>query len=159
MTLVLIALGTNIGDRHAQLDAACDALAELPHSDLVATSPRYETDPVGPIPQEKFLNAAAAIETDLEPLRLLVHLQRIEQQAGRSPEAQRVKWGPRPLDLDLVLYGEQVISEDDLQIPHPMLHERWFVLKPLADIAPNAVHPTLEMTVAELLRNVEQGGT
>ena len=108
------------------------------------------------MPQEKYLNAAAEIETQLDPYDLLDELAKIEASAGRTPLDKRIKWGPRTLDLDILLYDERVISSDELVVPHPMMHDRWFVLRPLADIAPSVVHPTLEMTIADLLRDVEE---
>jgi len=155
MERVFIGIGANLGNRAANIEAARDALAALDDTELAAMSPVYETDPVGPVPQEKYLNAAAELRTELDPYDLLDALCAIEQQAGRSPESQRVKWGPRQLDLDILLFGSRVISSDELVVPHPMMHERWFVLKPLCDIAAGVVHPLLEMTVGDLLANLE----
>lgn len=156
MAKAYIGIGSNVGDRGAMIEAARLGLSRLPGTTLLAFSPIYETDPVGPIAQGRFLNAAAVIQTDLKPRPLLEALRAIEAAAGRPPESQRLKWGPRSLDLDILLYDELVISDEDLIVPHPFMHERWFVLRPLADIAPGAVHPLLEMTVADLLRHVEQ---
>ncbi len=159
MARVFIGIGTNLGDRKAHLERARRCLGEIPDTRLVAFSDAYETAPVGPVDQDDFLNAAAELDTQLAPVDLLAALRQIEQNAGRTAEARQVKWGPRTLDLDILLYGDQVLSQDDLVVPHPMLHERWFVLKPLADLAPGAVHPVLQMTVGELLKYVEpQGG-
>jgi len=155
MERVFIGIGANLGNRAANIEAARDALAALDDTELAAMSPVYETDPVGPVPQEKYLNAAAELRTELDPYDLLDALCAIEQQAGRSPESQRVKWGPRQLDLDILLFGSRVISSDELVVPHPMMHERWFVLKPLCDIDAGVVHPLLEMTVGDLLANLE----
>lgn len=155
MTRVCIGIGTNVGDRRAHLALARRALAALPETRLLAFSDSYETAPVGPIDQGDFLNCAALIETAISPHDLLAHLRDIERQAGRPPEDHRVKWGPRPLDLDILLYDDLVMDEGDLVIPHPRMHERWFVLKPLADVAPHAVHPRLHVTVAELLDKVD----
>jgi len=150
MERVFIGIGANLGNRAANI-----ALAALDDTELAAMSPVYETDPVGPVPQEKYLNAAAELRTELDPYDLLDALCAIEQQAGRSPESQRVKWGPRQLDLDILLFGSRVISSDELVVPHPMMHERWFVLKPVCDIDAGVVHPLLEMTVGDLLANLE----
>jgi 2-amino-4-hydroxy-6-hydroxymethyldihydropteridine diphosphokinase len=156
MARVFIGIGTNVGDRAANMELARVALADLPRTRLAGFSKVYETEPVGPVAQGEFFNAAAELDTQLDPYDLLDALARIEGYAGRTPRAQRVKWGPRTLDLDILLYENRVISSDELIVPHPLMHERWFVLKPLADLAPQAVHPVLEMTVADLLRDVEE---
>lgn len=156
MARVFIGIGTNLGDRAANIELARRSLASLPRTRLVAFSPVYETAPVGPVEQGTFLNAAAELDTQLDPYDLLDALARIEGFAGRTPRAQRLKWGPRTLDLDILLFENRVISSDELIVPHPMMHERWFVLKPLADLAPGAVHPLLEMTIGDLLRDVEE---
>ena len=158
MARAFIGVGSNLGDRQATLASARQALSRLPQTTLTDWSNVYETEPVGPVEQGKYLNAAAALETALEPAVLLGHLSEIEQRSGRSPQDQRIKWGPRTLDLDVLLFDDLVVSEDDLVIPHPLMHERWFVLKPLADLDAGAVHPLLEMTVGELLKYVEQDG-
>jgi len=156
MTHVFIGIGSNQGDRQALLQLARKHLGRLPETRLVAWSPIYETEPVGPVPQGRFLNAAAELDSQLDPCSLLEHLKRIEELAGRSPAEQRIKWGPRALDLDILLYGNAVVSLDDLVVPHPLMHDRWFVLKPLADLNPDIVHPLLEMTVGELLKCLEK---
>lgn len=151
MTQACIGIGSNVGDRHAHIAAVRAALPLIPETSLLAFSNVYETDPVGPMPQEKYLNAAALLETALPPGKLLQALRDIEARAGRPPVNQRVHWGPRTLDLDILLYGQQVISSSELTVPHPRMHERWFVLRPLADVAPEAVHPLLKKSVRELL--------
>ena len=156
MPRVFIGIGSNEGDRQGFIDLARQELGRIDRTRLVAFSDTYETEPAGPIPQGPYLNAAAELDTALDPFDLLDVLTSIELLAGRPAPVQRVKWGPRTLDLDILLYGQRVISGDDLVVPHPMMHERWFVLKPLADIDPQAVHPVLEMTVGELLKYVEK---
>ncbi len=151
-----VGIGSNLGDRRAHLALAQRELASLPNTQLLAISPIYETPPVGPHPQDPYLNAAALLETTLPPSTLLQELRRVEAMTGRPPESQRIKWGPRTLDLDILLYDYRVLSSDRLVVPHPLMHERWFVLKPLCDIAPHAVHPLLEMTVEALLRDLEE---
>ena len=157
MAQVFIGIGSNRGDRQVHLAHARRALADLPRTALARFSPVYETAPAGPIQQQPaYLNAAALLETQLDPFDLLDQLNQIELAADREPPSQRVRWGPRTLDLDILLYAQRVISNDELVVPHPMMHERWFVLKPLADLDPQAVHPLLQMTVGELLQYLEQ---
>ena len=156
MVKAYIGVGSNLGDRETHVRNAEEALTKLPHTQLVAFSPIYENDADSPIPQGPFLNAAAEVHTELHPQDLHEALQEIERRSGRQRADQRVKWGPRTLDLDLLLYGQEVISTDALIVPHPMMHDRWFVLKPLSDLAPNAVHPLLQMTVGSLLKSVER---
>lgn len=146
---VALGLGSNVGDRHAHLEAALRALrAEV---DVVAVSRFVETEPVGGPPQGAFLNAAAVVDTALRPRELLELARRLEDAAGRQ---RGVRWGPRTLDVDLLLYGDEVVDESDLVIPHPRLHERGFVLDTLAEIAPAWVHPRLNRTVGELRENL-----
>jgi 2-amino-4-hydroxy-6-hydroxymethyldihydropteridine diphosphokinase len=155
-TLALIGLGSNLGDRKAQLDAAVAALAAARGIVVQAVSGYHETAPVGgPECQGDYLNAAAAVETTLEPLELLHVLQEIERRAGR---VRTVRWGPRTLDLDLLLFGDRVIESDELQVPHPRMAERLFVLAPLAEIAPGAVDPVTGQTIADLLAACQAGG-
>jgi 2-amino-4-hydroxy-6-hydroxymethyldihydropteridine diphosphokinase len=145
VTAAYVGLGANLGDREETIRAA---VAELP--DVVAVSPLRETDPVGVTDQPQFLNGVAALETELAPRQLLDVLLAVERRLGRE---RRERWGPRTIDLDLLLYGDEVIDEDGLKIPHPRLHERRFVLEPLADLAPQLVVPGLggvEDLLAEL---------
>lgn len=150
-----IGLGSNLGDREATLSTALRSLAE---SSGVAVrvlriSSLYETDPVGPPPQGPYLNAAAAIETNVEPIELLDELQRLEERAGRVREGVP-RWSARTLDVDLLLYGERRLAEPRLQVPHPHLAERGFVMEPLCEIAPGVVHPTAGRTIEELAARV-----
>ena len=145
MTVAYVGLGANLGDREETIRAA---VAELP--DVVAVSTLRETDPVGVTDQPQFLNGVAALDTELAPRELLDHLLAVERRLGRE---RKERWGPRTIDLDLLLYGNEVIDEDGLKIPHPRLHERRFVLEPLADLAPQLVVPGLggvEDLLAEL---------
>jgi len=144
-----------MGDRASHMAAARGALSKLPKTKLLSFSQILETQPVGPIDQGAFFNAAAMISTELLPRELLEELNLIEAQRGRDSFKTRIKWGPRPLDLDIIFYQQQVINEDELTIPHPLMHQRWFVLKPLCEIAPDWVHPILALTVAQLLAKVK----
>ncbi len=134
-----IGLGSNLADPLAQLAKAVKALQTLPASRLTALSRFYCSSPMGPADQPDYLNAVAMLDTRLNALELLDALQAIENEQGRVRGSQR--WGPRTLDLDLLLYGTEVIDTDRLKVPHPGLSERNFVLFPLADIAPELVLP------------------
>lgn len=151
-----IAMGSNLGDRRAYLASAADAIGALPGVEVVTLSPIYETDPVGgPAEQGKFLNCAAAVKTTLTPEALLHALHRIEADLGRDRAGESTRNGPRTLDLDIVLFGDLVIDEHHLTIPHPRMHQRPFVLQPLCDLAPDAIHPVMKKTVSELLEATE----
>ena len=143
-----IAIGSNLGDRHAYLEAGLREVAELPSTRLVAVSRAYETPPLGPVEQPDFLNAVFAIETSLAPVPLLAALLAAEKKHQRQ---RRIHWGPRTLDLDLLLYGERVVKSADLTLPHPHIHERSFVLVPLCEIAPHLSHPITGQPFAEYL--------
>ncbi len=142
-----IGLGSNLGDRAATLARALDALQATPGIARLAASRLYETEPVGP-PQGRYLNAAARLETRLEPHALLARLLEIERAAGRVRGAERN--GPRTLDLDLLLYGGLCLEGPDLVLPHPRLHQRAFVLEPLCELDPEVLHPVLGETIAVL---------
>ena len=133
MTRAYVGVGANIGDREATIRAA---LAALP--DVVAVSELRETAPVGVVDQPPFLNGAAALETELSPRELLDVLLDVERRLGR---ARRERWGPRTIDLDLLLHGEAEVDEPGLTVPHPLLHERRFALEPLVDLDPDLVVP------------------
>lgn len=139
MTRAYVGLGTNLGDRAAMLRAAVEQLSGEPGISVVAVSSVRETDPVGIVDQPPFLNGAAAVETDLGPRDLLERLLAVERRLGRTREGPR--FGPRTIDLDLLLYGDEEIDEPGLQVPHPRLHERTFALEPLAELDPALVVP------------------
>jgi len=151
VTRAYVGLGANLGDREATLLAAADALAAEEGIEVVMVSTLRETEPVGVGDQPRFLNGAAALDTTLAARTLLDRLLALEQRFGRV----RVEGehGPRTLDLDLLLYGDETIDESGLTVPHPRLHERRFVLEPLAELAPGLVVPGRE-TVESLLRGV-----
>ncbi|HKT40796.1 MAG TPA: 2-amino-4-hydroxy-6-hydroxymethyldihydropteridine diphosphokinase [Rhodanobacteraceae bacterium] len=151
---VCVALGSNLDDPRAQVERGFAALAALPRTALRVRSRLYRTPPWGMLDQPDFINAAARLETTLAPRELLDALRAIEVRAGRVREARN---GPRTLDLDLLLYGDRVVDEPDLVVPHPRLHERAFVLLPLADVAPELEVPG-HGRVAELLKRVDTAG-
>jgi 2-amino-4-hydroxy-6-hydroxymethyldihydropteridine diphosphokinase len=145
-----VALGSNLGDRARRLREAVTRLNATPGVRVVAVSSFLDNPAVGgPDGSPPFLNAAAAVETALAPRELLTAMLEIERVMGRVRER---KWEPRTIDLDLLLYGDRVVHEPDLTIPHPLMQVRPFVLRPLAEIAPEAIHPVLGVTIGELLR-------
>ena len=139
MTRAYVGLGANLGDRERSLRAAVDTLAAEDGVDVVAVSTLRETDPVGVGEQPRFLNGVVALETTLSARELLDRLLAVEQRFGRVRV--RGEHGPRTLDLDLLLYGDETIDEPGLTVPHPRLHERRFVLEPLAELVPGLVVP------------------
>ncbi|AWV07696.1 2-amino-4-hydroxy-6-hydroxymethyldihydropteridine diphosphokinase [Marilutibacter maris] len=145
-----LGLGGNLGDVPATLRAAVDALAALPGSRLRAVSRFYRTPAWGMTAQPDFINAVAALETTLAPEALLAAMLEIERDAGRDRGGDAPRWGPRTLDLDLLLYGDAAIDLPGLQVPHPRLHERAFALLPLVEIAPEAVIPGVGPARAQL---------
>jgi 2-amino-4-hydroxy-6-hydroxymethyldihydropteridine diphosphokinase len=146
LTRAYVGVGANLGDRRATIEEAV-ALLE----GVVATSELRETDPVGVTDQPAFLNGAVAIETDLSPRELLDLLLAVERRLGRE---RRERWGPRTIDLDLLLYGDETIDEAGLTVPHPRLHERRFALEPLAELDPDLVVPG-RGRVSELLARLD----
>lgn len=143
-----VGLGSNLGDREALIRAALDELARLPQTQLVRASSLYDTEPVGETDQPNFLNAVAEIDTDLPARQLLWNLLLIEKRLGR---VRTHRWGPRTIDLDLLLYGELALEEPDLRVPHPELIRRSFVLVPLVELDPSLVHPETGETLLQHL--------
>ena len=152
MTRAYIGLGTNLGDRAAMLRAALEQLAAEPGVAVVGVSPVHETEPVGVTDQPRFLNAAAAVETELPPRDVLDRLLGIERRLGRTRDGPR--FGPRTIDLDLLLYGDEVIDEPGLEVPHPRLHERLFALEPLLELEPQLELPG-RGPLAEIVRGLQ----
>jgi 2-amino-4-hydroxy-6-hydroxymethyldihydropteridine diphosphokinase len=151
---VLIGLGSNLGDRRAALEGAIAALAETPGIRVRKVSRFHETEPVGGPPgQGRYLNAAAVLETSLDPFALLKVLQGIEARFGR---VRTVRWGERTLDLDLLLFGDRIIDTPVLVLPHPRYSVRRFVLEPLAEVAPEAVDPVRNRTIRQLLAELDR---
>jgi len=153
MAVIFIALGSNMGDRQANLSAAIEALE--PEVLPVACSPVYETPPWGYLDQQKFLNQVVKAETQLMPTALLDYIKEIEEQQGRQ---ETLRNGPRSLDLDIIFYDQEVINSPPLTIPHPRMETRAFVLVPLADLAPHYKHPILGVSVINLLSKVDKSG-
>lgn len=152
MTRVYLALGSNLADPLHQVQAALDALAALPETTLVVSSAFYRTPPYGPPNQPDYLNAAVALDTDLLPEDLLDQTQRIEQQQGRVRKDER--WGPRTLDLDIMLFGNQTLNTPRLTVPHYDIANRAFMLVPLVEIAPEVAFPD-GVKAAELLSKLD----
>jgi 2-amino-4-hydroxy-6-hydroxymethyldihydropteridine diphosphokinase len=143
---VWLGLGSNQGDRRANLAAALNRLANLGR--IEAVSDVHETEPVGVTDQPEFWNLAIRIRTNLEPADLLSEVKTIEAALGREPG---VRWGPRPIDIDILLYEDRIIDDERLHVPHPRMLERGFVLRPLMDIDPDLTHPTSGARIAEVL--------
>ncbi len=157
MAEVYIALGSNLGDREANLAAARARLSHEGWVRLARCSPLVETEPWGPEPQEWYLNQVCQAETRLTPSALMRWLLAVEQLGGRDRAIER-RWGPRPVDLDLLAYDGLEYSDHLVEVPHPRLHQRRFVLEPWAAVAPHWRHPRLGLTVAEMLARVEDTG-
>jgi len=148
-TLAHIGLGSNLGDRVAAIREALAQLDAQPGIEVLRTSRLYETEPVGPVEQGRFINAVAELETSLSARELLAALLAIEARLGRERERGE-RWGPRTIDLDLLLLDDLVLDEPDLIVPHPELAQRPFVLVPLCELIPDARHPGLGRTFGEL---------
>ncbi len=149
--IVYIGIGSNIGDKIHQCEKAVLQILKIDRHKLLAKSSFYKTKPIGYTNQDCFVNGVIKIETDLEPIDLLRALKDIESYLGRRETFQ---WGPREIDLDILFFDDQEIHWGELQIPHPRLHERQFVLIPIVEIDRNFLHPILKKTLGELLENL-----
>lgn len=147
-----IAVGSNLGDRVHTISKALALLRLHPEVKVVRLSKLRESEPMGGPPQQpKYLNGAARIQTTLTPDELLKLMLQTESKLGRI---RREKWDPRPIDLDLLLYEDRIIDEPHLQVPHPLMHRRRFVMEPLAEIAPEVIHPVLKITAREIMERL-----
>lgn len=150
-----LGLGSNLGDRFKNLSEALQRLNNTEGIEVRDISSVYETDPIDDTSQPKYLNAAVMVETTLEAKKLLKTCMTVERNMGR---VRRERWESRVIDIDMLFYDDEVMSTVELTLPHPLLHEREFVLRPLADIAPDLVHPMLDENIAQLLSEVEPSG-
>ena len=146
MTTVYLALGSNVGDRAANIAKSIELLGL--HLQRIRQAPLYQSKPVGITNQPDFINTAISGETNLAPEDLFSFIKKVEQQVGRQA---RYRWGPREIDIDIVFYGDQIIKNERLTVPHARFHERDFVLKPLCDLAPELSDPLTKQTVRSLL--------
>jgi 2-amino-4-hydroxy-6-hydroxymethyldihydropteridine diphosphokinase len=150
--LVYLSLGSNVGDRAANMQAAIARLSSL--GEVVAVSSFYETEPVGFAAQPWFLNCAVKLDTEKTPKQLLAGILDLEQEMGRRRMQTN---GPRTIDIDILLYGDSIIKTKGLIIPHPAMHERRFVLEPMAEIAPDVLHPVFKRSIRELRDALPEG--
>ena len=151
MSAVYIGIGSNLGDRYRNCLRAIELLRQ---NGLFVTkqSSMYETEPWGVTEQPEFVNMAVETETDLAPMRLLEMLKKIEKEMGRQDT---IRWGPRIIDLDILLYNDIILNTDSLTIPHPLMHEREFVLGPLSEIAGEFIHPVLKKSITDLFKETK----
>ena len=153
LTTAYIGVGSNLGDRRKAIEDACRLLCSSSQVCFIQSAPVYETKPVGGPSQGPYLNTVWEVETPFEARELLEFLRKIELDLGRE---RREKNEPRIIDLDILFFGDEVIQEPDLIVPHPRLHERWFVLKPLWDLRADLIHPVLKKSICELLDQVDE---
>jgi 2-amino-4-hydroxy-6-hydroxymethyldihydropteridine diphosphokinase len=154
-SIAYLALGSNIGDRELNLLRAVAEIGKIPDVRITGLSGFYDTEPVGTVPQDPFINSVLRCEVSMGPVQLLDELQRIETEVFRRKRD--IPQGPRTMDLDILFFDDLVISDDRLTIPHPRLHQRRFVLVPLTEIAPDLVHPLIRSSVKEILDSLPDG--
>jgi len=150
-TIAYIGIGSNMGDKISNCRRAIEEMDELPGCKVAASSSLYKTEPVGVAEQDWYINCVARLTTSLDPFQLIKALLSIEYAMGRR---RRRKWEARIIDLDILLFGQDIIRSCDLVIPHPLMHERRFVLEPLAQLAPDFIHPILKLTIRRLLEGL-----
>ena len=148
-----VALGSNLGNRQSYIKKAIKKIDHLNGINVTKISPIYETEPEGGPPQGKYLNAVIEINCNLSPQQLFLSLQRIEKELGRTRKGKNY---PRTIDLDILLFGDIIIEDETLKIPHPRMNQRQFVLKPLVDIAPDVIHPGINLSAQTLLNNLKK---
>jgi 2-amino-4-hydroxy-6-hydroxymethyldihydropteridine diphosphokinase len=151
--IAYIGIGSNLGDKVGQCEKAIAEILKAGQNKLLAKSSFFKTKPVGYTSQDWFINGVIKIETELDPLQLLRALKRIETQLGRE---ETLRWGPRTIDLDILFFDEKEIRTEELQVPHPLLQERQFVLIPLAEIDRSLIHPVLKKSIGELLDGMKE---
>lgn len=151
--IAYIGIGSNMGDKVSQCEKGIREILKVDRHKLLARSSFFSTRPIGVTDQDWFVNGVIKIETELDPFELLRSLKAIETHLGR---VETPRWGPRPIDLDLLFFDEEQIQTDELQIPHPRLQERQFVLIPLVEIEPTLLHPVLQKTVGQLLERLKE---
>lgn len=156
MAIAYLGLGSNIGDREENLRNAIAKLSEVSGIEVTKTSSKFETEPYGKTDQAKFINMAIEVDTNLTPLDLLESVLGIEHELGR---VRTEVWGPRNIDIDILLYEDLELQLTDLKVPHPEMHLRSFVIDPLSEIAPKREHPTLHMTVEKIKEMLDKGQT
>ncbi len=154
MATAYIGLGSNIGDRKKNIEDAINLIEITPDIKIIKKSSLYITEPIGYVGQDCFLNSVIEVITKLSPDELLHRCQAIEDKMGR---VRTMFWGPRIIDLDILLFGDEIVEDDKLIIPHPLMHNRRFVLIPLVEIAPDIMHPKLNKTASELLHQLKDG--
>lgn len=153
MFLAYIGVGSNLGQRQENISSAEELIRSIEGIEFLKSSSIIETAPLGGPAQGKFLNAVFEIKTALSPEALLNILQEIEQSLGRE---RNIKWGPRKIDLDILFYGNRIINKENLQIPHPLLHKRKFVLEPLCQLNPSLEHPGLKKQISQILEGLDE---
>lgn len=154
--IAYISIGSNLGQKDENCRSGIAALIRSGRARLVDQSPLYQTEPVDYLDQDWFVNCVIKIETDLDPLNLLSILKSVEQSAGRVKDT--IRFGPRILDMDIILFDDLVMRAPTLTVPHPRMHKRRFVLKPMCDIDPDVLHPVLKRTMDSLLRDLDEKG-